>query len=380
MQCKRDLSFDVFRGFAIIAVVAAHGLGTVYSSDNLSIGKWNFNFLLAYVQLLLFCVPVLFFMSGYWSSKRPVKSLSDYGFFLKKKLSRILIPYLFWSLMLLGCSAIITHRVNLYGIAWKVLTGGASYPYYFVIALVQLYLMTPLLSYLNRRRYGLTLVFAVTVISMSAVYLSRVFGVIRQLPIYLPFYSWVIYYEIGLLAGSNLKSVVFPRRASLFIIPAIFVSLFLSEIEAAMLVFKSNNLYLAISPVRFSTVSYSLCIIIAFLLLRERIALRPKFLVICGRYSFGIYLIHIPVLNWLARSVGSYEYIYQVQPLYQIIITVLTLSTCLVIIEMTRKLLADAFCVKVLGFGVSPVSGRTDYAYQARPNIEKSLKSTTPSN
>jgi surface polysaccharide O-acyltransferase-like enzyme len=379
MQDKRDLSFDAFRGIAIIAVVAAHGLGTVYPSDNSIIGKWNFNFLLVYVQALLFCVPVLFFMSGYWSSKRPIKSLHDYGFFLKRKLSRVLLPYLFWSLILLGCTAVKAQKINPYHIVFAILTGKASYPYYFIIAIVQLYLITPLINYINHRKYGLMLILALTVIIISAIYLSRVFGIIWHLPIYLPFYSWVIYYEIGLLAGSEHKLAVFPKGMHLFIIPTIFISLLLSVIEAVALVFKSDNLSFAIAPVKYSTLSYSVCIIIAFLLLKERIRHWPKFMVISGKYSFGIYLIHLPILTWIAGLVRNYKVIYMIQPLYQVIITVLTLSACLVIIEITRKLLPNSFCVKVLGFGVPPTSYRTDRVHQARPNIEKSLKSTTPS-
>lgn len=379
MQGKRDLSFDAFRGLAIIAVVAAHGLGTVYTKNNPAIGKWNFNFLLFYVQILLFCVPVLFFMSGYWSSKTTIKSFRDYGLFLRKKLTRILLPYLFWSIILLGYAAIKTQKINPMLLLEKLLTGGACYPYYFIIALFQLYLITPLLNYINRKKYGLVLVLVLTTTSITAIYLSRVFNVILHLPIYLPFYSWVIYYEIGLLLSADRKSSAMPGKIHLFIIPAILISLLLSASEAAVLVYRYGNLSFAIAPVKYSTLSYSVCIIIAFIVLREHVNRRPKLLTVFGRYSFGIYLIHLPVLNWVAALVQNYERIYLIQPLYQIIITILTLSVCLIIIEIIRKLLPDAFCVNILGFGVVLTQSKTDYVHQARPNIEKSLKSTTPS-
>jgi len=350
MQQDRDLSFDVFRGLAMAAVVAAHGFGTVYPDDYSSIGKWNFYFLLAYVQPLLFTVPALFFMSGYWSSKRPINSLRDYRFFLARKLSRVLIPYLFWSLVILGYGAVKTQRLDVHAIVLKLLTGGASYPYYFIIALVQLYLLTPLLHYVNHRRCGPMLLFALAVVSLSALYLSRVYGVIFHLPLYLPFYSWIIYYELGLLIATNPNKTLFPEKARLFILPAALVCLLASEIEAAVLVSKCNNLPFAISPVKYSTFSYSVCIIAAFLIARERISRWPKFLANCGNYSFGIYLIHLPVLNQVAQLVRRSETIYSFQPLYQVTITVLTLLFCLVIIGLARKVLPKTFCVRILGF------------------------------
>ena len=112
MQQNRDLSFDAFRGIAIIAVVAAHASGTALSQGYLSIDKWNYFFLLAYVQLLLFTVPALVFMAGYWSAKRPIKSLQDYKTFLIRKLSRVLIPYLFWSLVILGYAGFKVRQVK----------------------------------------------------------------------------------------------------------------------------------------------------------------------------------------------------------------------------------------------------------------------------
>jgi surface polysaccharide O-acyltransferase-like enzyme len=350
MQQDRDLSFDAFRGLAMVAVIAAHAFGTVSPRDYSSIGKWNFYFLLAYMQPLLFTVPALFFMSGYWSSKRPMESLRDYGIFLKRKLPRVLIPYLFWSLILLGYTAVKTQKINVPGMVLALLMGRACYPYYFLIALVQLYLITPLLHYINRRRYGLMLVFALTIASLSMVYLSRVYGVIWHLPIYLPFYSWVIYYEIGFLIRANRNKAIGYRNMCFFILPAALVSLLLSEVEAAVLVFKCDNLPFAISPVKYSTFSYSVCVIVIFLLARKRFSYWPEFLITCGRYSFGIYLIHLPVLNQVARFIKQYETVYSFQPLYQVIVAVLTLSACLVIISVARRLVPKVFCVRVLGF------------------------------
>ncbi|MCJ7655830.1 MAG: acyltransferase, partial [Dehalococcoidia bacterium] len=102
MQKDRDLSFDAFRGLAIIAVVAIHSW--IYPTT----GVWNLFFIVTYRQLLNFAVPAFIFISGYWISKKPIKSLEDYKTFLIRRLPRVLIPYFFWSLILLGYEAIKT--------------------------------------------------------------------------------------------------------------------------------------------------------------------------------------------------------------------------------------------------------------------------------
>src|SRR4030042_1293639 len=67
MQEKRDLSFDAFKGIAIIAVIAIHAIyagGSPYSPS-----------FVYYRQLLNFSVPLFFFIAGYWSSKAKIESL-----------------------------------------------------------------------------------------------------------------------------------------------------------------------------------------------------------------------------------------------------------------------------------------------------------------
>ena len=350
MQKDRDLSFDAFRGAAIIAVVAIHTSATGFSWRYSATGEWNFFFLVAYRQLLSFAVPAFLFISGYWSSKKPIKSLGDYKTFLIRRLSRILIPYFFWSFILLGYEAIKTHDVNVYRIIFKLLTGGACPGYFFIIVVAQLYTITPLLKYINRKRYGLILVLILNIISLLALYLSRVYNIIGHLPAALPFYSWVIFYEIGLLIGSCNDKTFAPQNMRFFILPVLLVSLLASELEGTILLLKYDNLNFAVSAVKYSSFFYSVCIILGFLLVRERIRYWPKSLVSIGNHSFGIYLIHVPVLNQVVDLVQKSSTIYSFQPLYQFIVVLITISICFVLIRITQKLLPKSLCYRILGF------------------------------
>jgi surface polysaccharide O-acyltransferase-like enzyme len=350
MQKDRDLSFDAFRGVAIIAVVAIHSSGFGFSWRYSASGRWNFTFIIAYIQLLLFAVPALIFMSGYWSSKSPIKSLKDYTSFLTRKLPRVLIPYLFWSFVVFGYTAIQTGGMDIRRMVLELLTGGACFPYYFIIVIIQLYMITPLLQYVNRRAYGLMLVLVFSMTTVFALYLSRVYSLIWHLPAYLPFYSWIIFYEIGLLTGDRYDKKITFKSAPVFILSSVLICLLISELEGMILLSGYDNLGFAISPVKYSSILYSVCIICGFLFLRGRLNRWPKFLVAIGNYSFGIYLIHIFVLGKVAGIVQKAEIIYSFQLLYQFIVVLITIPICFLLISVTRRLLAPTFCRKVLGF------------------------------
>jgi len=352
MLKDRDLSFDAFRGLAIIAVVGLHsacfGFSTRYSPS----GQWNFPLLAAYCQLLNFAVPAFVFISGYWLSKKPIGSLKDYRFFLVRRLSRILVPYFFWSFILLGYAAIREQKVDVSHIIFKLMAGQAAspyYPYYFIIMLAQLYIITPLLRYINRRGYGLTLVIILNIISLLVLYLSRLYEVIGYVPARLPFYIWVIFYEMGLLAGGDNKTV-FLKKVRPFILPAILAGALVSELECFSILSKFDNTFFAVSATKYSSFLYSVFVILGFLALRERISRWPSFLVTLGKYSFGIYLIHIIILAGVAGLIHHIGIIYLFQPVYQLIIVSLTLLICLVLIVIARRLLPEYFCEKVLGF------------------------------
>lgn len=349
MQQNHDLSFDAFRGLAIIAVVAIHTSATGFSWRYSATGEWNFFFLVACRQLLSFAVPAFIFISGYWLSTKPIKLLEDYKTFLVRRFSRILIPYLFWSFILLGYAAIKTHDINVRRVIFRLLTGGACPGYFFIIVIAQLYIITPLLKHINRKPYGLILVLILNIISLLALYLSRVYNIIGHLPAALPFYSWIIFYEIGLLMGSCDDKTFAAKNMRSFILPALLVSLLASELEGMILLLKYDNLSFAVSAVKYSSFLYSVCIILGFFLVRERIRYWPKSLVSIGNYSFGIYLIHFFILGRVANIFQKVN-IYSFQPLYQFIVVSITISICLALISTTRMLLPKPFCRKVFGF------------------------------
>jgi len=349
MRKDRDLSFDVFRGLAIIAVVAIHTFDTVFPWKSTAMGGWSLFFVVTYRQLLNFAVPAFIFISGYWASTKSIESLSDYRIFLIKRLPRVLIPYFFWSVILLGYAAIKENEFDVYQMIFKLLTGRATTIYFFIMVISQFYIITPLLQYINRKRYGLILVIILNVISLLSAYLGRLYFNYWT-PVSSAFYSWIIFYEIGLLVGSSDSKKFAAKKTLFFILPAVLVCLLISAQEASILLSRYNDSYFAIAPVKFSSFLYCVCIIIAFLHIKKYLSSQPKLLAALGYYSFGIYLIHMPILYWIVNLVRKSSTIYSFQVLYQFIVVLITIAICFILIDVARKLLPESFCHKVLGF------------------------------
>jgi surface polysaccharide O-acyltransferase-like enzyme len=343
MQEKRDSSFDGFRGLAIIAVVAIHTIYIAGSPESLGF--------ICYRQFLNFAVPAFFFMSGYWAAKEEIVSFKGYRAFVTRRLLRIAVPYLFWSGVLLGYSAVESRSIDLYKVLYKLLTGSACMGYYFIIALGQLYVLTGLLQYINRKLgwYGLAGVLVFNLASMFALYLSRFFGVILHLPAALLFYSWIIYYQLGLFMSGRDGELPAAAKVRSCILPGILISWFISAIEATVILSYGRPDF-AVFGTKYSSLLYSIGVILGFLSARGIFSRLPGLLHKIGRYSFGIYLIHVMVLGQVVRFFQEIGVVPSFQPLYQLTLVVLTTLICFVIITICRKLLPVSFCSKVLGF------------------------------
>ncbi len=345
-QENRDNAFDVFRALAIIAVVAIHAIYLGGSPDSSGF--------VYYRQLLNFCVPAFFFVSGYWASRKQIERLTEYKAFLWRRLSRILFPYLFWSFVVIGYSIAKTRQFDGSEILFCIMTGGACMGYYFIIAITQLYVLTPVLQYLNRKLgvHGVTVILVLNMVCLLALYLSRLFDVIHHLPAAMLFYSWIIYYEFGLFAGER-ELAVPTRKTRLFrpfVLYALLVSLLISMMETTAILSKFQNPAFAAFPTTYSSLLYSVCIIIGFIFYREYFERFPWLFWKIGRYSFGIYLIHIFVLGEVVWILDRFNVLNSFQPLRQFALVAITLSACLVFIAIARRVLPRPICSKILGF------------------------------
>jgi len=120
--------------------------------------------------------------------------------------------------------------------------------------------------------------------------------------------------------------------------------------ETTAILSKFKNPAFAAFSTTYSSLLYSVCVIIGFLFYREYFERFPRLFVTMGRYSFGIYLIHIIALGQVVKILDEFGDVCSFQPLRQLVLVVTTLSICLIFIGAARRVLPEFVYGKILGF------------------------------
>ncbi|MCB9799082.1 acyltransferase [Candidatus Nomurabacteria bacterium] len=146
--------FDFLRGLAMIAVVLIHVVYfyNEYLPDQINTPMLTLN------NLSRFAIPFFFITSGILLT--PIATGSrPYLHFIKKKLWKLIPPYL------LCCIAIaLYHDFNLHDTLLGTIRGSLAVPYYFLIALFQLYLIYPFVLHFKKSPWLLPISLLITLV------------------------------------------------------------------------------------------------------------------------------------------------------------------------------------------------------------------------
>lgn len=203
--------FDLLRVIATLAVIVIHvSAGYVTASS----GAFAMN------QVVRFAVPLFLIISGFLlfhtDRMRPTaESLSRY---FSKRVTRVLWPYLFWTIIYYlvngytqGTLQDIT--TSLIPVIQHLLAGTANYHLYFMVIIVQFYLLYPGLRWLVIRhpRSCMAAALFLTLFCQSALYLHTI-GQIK-----LPFASsnlylvafpiWIFYFILGMYSSLKKEQI-----------------------------------------------------------------------------------------------------------------------------------------------------------------------------
>ncbi|MCY7296326.1 acyltransferase [Alteromonas sp. a30] len=130
---------DNARIIAIYAVLILHvAAGPLTSNDFGSFAWWVSNVMDSMVR---WCVPVFVMISGaLLLDPNKQESLSSFYF---KRLSKILIPIVFWSILYLGWAIFNGESLSVLGMLKRIVSGKPHYHMWFLYMIVILYLFTP---------------------------------------------------------------------------------------------------------------------------------------------------------------------------------------------------------------------------------------------
>lgn len=340
----------LLNGLAILAVVCNHAVPQAFIAmfwwtDRYQLvdaipnydqfGTLTYYVLIAIAKLTFFSVPSFLFVSGFFIAYTARGQQSNLGWkVIKTRLVNLLVPYLIWSLVIFliiwleSCLDICTvEPLGTYLV--KLLTGGASRVYWYVVLICQFYLLSPWLVSLAKTHLRLLLLLAALahLAGLIAVYLGLFVEVPRIAYVIFAeilFPRDLIYFVFGIVTGFHLPALKqWLARVKWGLVAMVIISAILTLIEAEVFyrIKGGGNDYTNHILGGYLTVPmtmYILSFILCFLAFEETPLPFSKLLNQLGSRSYGLFLLHPIVMEIVPRLIYhlapwllGYEILYQ---------------------------------------------------------------------
>jgi peptidoglycan/LPS O-acetylase OafA/YrhL len=310
-------------------------------------------------QFAISALPVFLFVSGFYiafaNKNQKGKNAWNLVFI---RIRWLLLPYLIWSSAVLLMSYYDGESYDFRGIVSIYLTGGAAAPYYYVPLIIQLYLLSPFILPIARK-YPLTILLAslllqiVVAISwylpwfgLSGSAMEPAMRLLRGWPL-LAYAAWFV---MGVVASIHLN--IFERllaRYNKWLWLALGLGLILGQLEWDALIHLSGKEWL--SPQITIVNKFFVFIVLLFFLAFDRITpIKPSVAEFIGVRSYGVYLIHAPVLELSARAVyhlapGFLAYV----PLFLVYLVMSGLTLPLIVMAVVQRSLLKNYYRDIFG-------------------------------
>lgn len=321
--------YDLLRGLAIIGVVAIHSTGIGYKFSETSI---DFNFTVVWRQMINFSVPLFIAISGFFLANKNIDTKDSYLSFIKKQIPRVLIPYLLWSIVYMIIAYL--RGASVPGLIFRLFTFTTSVPFYFIILIIEYYLLLPVLQKLATTK-GLIISALISCISCILIFYMRYYTSV-SLPLYIvgsaP--SWLIFFVLGIYLRNNPIKI---RNTSLIIL--LLCSFVLSLSETYILYQKFNDIGNGVTAIKISSFIYSTMVILLAFKNMEKNFKRTRLLVFLGEISFGIFLSHMFFMTGIRPLINKLlPFLKESAISYQFALIISTLLCCSIFALVVRKI------------------------------------------
>lgn len=331
----------LLNGLAVIGAVLNHAAGWGFTSlfwwtdryqsvavpDFSQIGSATYYGLRAVEQLVTCSVPAFLFVSGFFvafAAGREGQGLTWRR--IVGRLRMLLIPYALWSIAIFVGRALDGSPSSSTSYVGQLLLGQAAEPYYYIPLLTQLYLLAPWLLP-SLKKHGRAVLLAAAAVQLAVLFVRypvlvgwdapAAAWIWRHTPGWL-FPHMVFWFVLGAFASLHLEDLKTWLARWKPVLPWATVALgVLAFMEWEFIFRVSGRDWIAPRPTALDGL-YSGAFILTFVAFAESSMPRNRALNAVGERSFGVYLIHAPVLELLSRAsyhavpvILSYQFLFQ---------------------------------------------------------------------
>lgn len=317
----------VLNGLCVLAVVLYHSSGWGFTSmfwwtDRYSpvatpnfdqMGSLAYYGLRAVEQAVIFGIPGFLFVSGYFIAVATGRNQSTIGWtVILTRIKKLAIPFLFWSVLILMADIVLLGaRFTPKEFLLTIITGQTRPPYYYVPVLAQLLVLSVLLVPLAKHRWKLLLLVAalVHILVLSWEYVLILEPDSPILKLLLPLGAWaffpkfVFWFSFGIVVGFHLPQFKRALSRVKWALPgALAITFVLGMVEWEVLLRLSGQDWLAPRETIIDHL-YAGAFLLTFFAFEGSTPVFSKRLSKLGESSYGVYLIHAPVLTYSAKII-----------------------------------------------------------------------------
>jgi fucose 4-O-acetylase-like acetyltransferase len=316
----------LLNGLAILAVVCNHATSFGFTAlfwwtdRYLPVAVPNYDLLgspayyalVAIQQLALFSVPAFLFISGFFVAyaARGQENLSWKT--VRTRITGLLWPYFIWMTIYLLLDALQGKTDTPIEYVLRLLTGNVAYPFFFVPLLIQFYLLAPFIVRWAKTRPAALLSTAITIQVLATVLFTYLqFAGQQSLEVVVSngwLFIWhALYFPLGVVLGLRWNAALPVLARFRWMLVFVTIILGLTSIVENEWLRQILGYAPGLQAGTLSSSIYPLAFILAFMAFswsgKGRVARLFSWL---GTHSYGIYLMHILVLGWLARFIQHF--------------------------------------------------------------------------
>lgn len=312
MTKSRIDEIDVLKGISIIAVLIIHTTGIAVS--DLDKSSLSYIILAVLNRFSQFAVPAFIFASSMLLMYN-YSDGDDWKLFYNKRFKNVLLPYIVWT-MIYGIYLYVVYNEPLKSILTveNLFFGGMFYHLYFIVIIVQLYLLFPILLYIYRfiSQNIHTVVLSIVLFQIVDVLVYRYFISKFFQNSSLLFITYISFIIAGMYIGENIREwgkYYHKKLLNLFFAVIVFGYLF---VDISLKAFANKQIDSNLYNIYYY--AFTLLASLFFFALSTKILnyhALSGLLASTGKLSFGIYLSHplfLDVLNHFLNTGNQYLY------------------------------------------------------------------------